>query len=213
MIDISTRTAAARPRAKILLAAMSGWTPERMESAQALLERLAPFGSPPETVEAAAHPRADHAALIDELFASLGQSAREHPELAAALLGAAARKELRALPELAALCRAGIDEALGIQEVVVSLPPAPAGQEAEFDRAYADQRPGFLAALGARSGKTIRLVEKTDPSLVGGGSARIGDDVFELSVASQLRGLREQVDAWTRAEPLSSVPGARRGLP
>ena len=43
------------------------------------------------------------------------------------------------------------------------------------------------------TGKQVVLVKKTDPDLIGGVIARIGDQVFDGSVKNRLSGLKEEL--------------------
>lgn len=51
-------------------------------------------------------------------------------------------------------------------------------------------RESLRKAAGAACGKTVRLVEEIDPSILGGLVVRIGDEKIDTSAVSRLRGLK-----------------------
>jgi F-type H+-transporting ATPase subunit delta len=57
----------------------------------------------------------------------------------------------------------------------------------------------LIAALERITGKSVRLVTEKDPGLVGGVVIRIGDTVYDGSVAQQLRSLRRRMESGTFA--------------
>ena len=57
----------------------------------------------------------------------------------------------------------------------------------------AEEADRLKAALEARSGKTVRMDLRVDPSLIGGLVVRVGDVVYDRSVKHQLDSLRGQL--------------------
>jgi F-type H+-transporting ATPase subunit delta len=76
-----------------------------------------------------------------------------------------------------------IEEAAGrVAAEVVSAQPLTAGQLSQI-----------TAALEKLSGRKVQLSRREDPSLIGGVIAKVGDVVYDGSVRSQLRQLRDQI--------------------
>jgi F-type H+-transporting ATPase subunit delta len=59
----------------------------------------------------------------------------------------------------------------------------------------AAQRRRIAAALGAVAGAPVSLVPRVDPALLGGLVVRLGDRVYDASVAGELRRLRQRLEA------------------
>ncbi|MCE9544057.1 MAG: ATP synthase F1 subunit delta [Planctomycetia bacterium] len=60
--------------------------------------------------------------------------------------------------------------------------------------ALGDEASGLLAKkMQKMLGREPQLVERVDPALIGGMMLQIGDTVYDGSVATQLRGLRQQI--------------------
>lgn len=53
--------------------------------------------------------------------------------------------------------------------------------------------------IGAALGKTVTLTQKVDPSLIGGMKIRVGDQLIDASVASQLRSMKQSMIAAGRS--------------
>jgi len=56
-----------------------------------------------------------------------------------------------------------------------------------------DQLTKLVVSLEKASGKTVQVVKREDPELLGGVVAKVGDVVYDGSLRTQLRSLREQV--------------------
>jgi F-type H+-transporting ATPase subunit delta len=102
----------------------------------------------------------------------------------------AERDRLKLLPELIAAYR---DRVLGYQkvvraEVVTTEPLAP-------ERASRIER-----SLAQVTGRTVTLSARVDPSIIGGVVARVGDTVYDGSIARQLAKMRERLIEGTRGE-------------
>ena len=55
------------------------------------------------------------------------------------------------------------------------------------------QRANLRDQLGQRSGKTVDLDERVDPSIMGGLVVRIGDELIDASIAGRLRRIQAQL--------------------
>jgi F-type H+-transporting ATPase subunit delta len=55
------------------------------------------------------------------------------------------------------------------------------------------QRANLRDQLGRRSGKTVDLDERVDPSIMGGLVVRIGDELIDASIAGRLRRIQAQL--------------------
>jgi F-type H+-transporting ATPase subunit delta len=91
---------------------------------------------------------------------------------------------LALLPELLAAYRQRVLDHLKILRVVVTTPTPIAP-----DRAKAIER-----ALAQASGRTVTLVARVDPTLIGGAVARIGSTVYDGSLAGQLERMRDRLE-------------------
>lgn len=56
-----------------------------------------------------------------------------------------------------------------------------------------EQRANLRDQLGRRSGKTVDLEEKVDPSIMGGLVVRVGDELIDASIAERLRRIQAQL--------------------
>ncbi len=50
----------------------------------------------------------------------------------------------------------------------------------------AERKASLIAAMEKRFGKSVVLTERKDPSLLGGATLRVGDELFELSLRDEL---------------------------
>ena len=66
----------------------------------------------------------------------------------------------------------------------------------ELDSAAAKQ---VAEQIGQALGKTVSLTQKVDESLIGGLKIKVGDQLIDASVASQLRNMKNQMIAASRA--------------
>lgn len=122
-------------------------------------------------------PEADKLKLLDATLASGRQESRN---LARLLLQ---RDRLGIVPEMADLVQALIlnDRGIAVAEVTTAEPLDAQGQEI------------VKARLKQMIGKDIELRMKTDPAIIGGIVARIGDQLIDGSVINQLRRLRTRL--------------------
>ena len=87
------------------------------------------------------------------------------------------------LPEIARAYQHLRDEQEGVVEATASVAiPVPASEERRLQQ-----------AIERMTGKRIRLHVRHDPGLIGGIVVRVGDTVYDGSVAHQLKGLRERL--------------------
>jgi F-type H+-transporting ATPase subunit delta len=123
--------------------------------------------------------RADKQHLLDAILADSGPEARN---LARLLLE---RQRLEIVPEMFELFQQFVLEERGIAiaEVTTAEPLDEQGQALVRER------------LGGLVGREIELRLKTDPAIIGGIIARIGDQLIDGSVINQLRRLRARLAA------------------
>ena len=76
-----------------------------------------------------------------------------------------------------------VDERTGVVEARVQSAQAMTGPQTE----------ALVAALARRTGKTIRLQLRQDPSILGGVKVQIGSTVYDASIQGQLRLLKAQL--------------------
>jgi len=95
----------------------------------------------------------------------------------------AEKERLTALPDILAEVERGIDEEKGILDV--QLRTAVAFSAAQ-EKALSDK-------LHGRTGKTVRLRQEVDPSLVGGFLLRIGDQIEDYSLAAKLQRFQQNI--------------------
>ena len=113
----------------------------------------------------------------------LAERAQLSPILAKLLLLLAERDRLVLLPDLLAAYR---ERVLDYQQIVRAevTTASPIGA----DRAQAIER-----GLAKVTGRTVRLGVRTDPSLIGGVVARIGDTIYDGSVTTQLERMKKRL--------------------
>lgn len=92
-----------------------------------------------------------------------------------------ARQRVSLLPDIARLFRDLMDERTGRvrAEVTAAVPLPPANVEA------------LAARLSAATGRQVRLTTRVDPAVLGGLVARVGSTVYDASLRTQLRRMRE----------------------
>jgi F-type H+-transporting ATPase subunit delta len=113
----------------------------------------------------------------------LVERARLSPILAKLLVLLAERDRLVLLPDLPSAYRERVLDHQQIvrAEVTTASPIGP-------DRAQAIER-----GLAKVTGRTVRLGVRTDPSLIGGVVARIGDTIYDGSVTTQLERMKKRL--------------------
>lgn len=118
-------------------------------------------------------------AIVLEVAGHLGLATQTRHFLALV----AQRRRLALLGEILAAYRARVDEAAGRVRARVRS----AVRLADAERAALRER------LSRRLGKTVLLETEVDPTLLGGFVAEVGSRVLDMSVAGQLRALRERI--------------------
>jgi F-type H+-transporting ATPase subunit delta len=132
-----------------------------------------------EVLASPAVPEAEKLKLVDRVLAQAQPEARN---LAHLLIQ---RQRVSIIPELAQIYGAAVLEERGIviAEVTTAEPLGP--QEQEMVRTQ----------LSRMVGKSVQLRLNTDPSIIGGVIARVGDRLIDGSVINQLRRLRARLAA------------------
>ena len=117
------------------------------------------------------------------VMVALVERARLSPILSKLLVLLAERDRLVLLPDLLSAYRERVLDHQQIvrAEVTTASPIGP-------DRAQAIER-----GLTKVTGRTVRLGVRTDPSLIGGVVARIGDTIYDGSVAKQLERMKKRL--------------------
>ena len=95
----------------------------------------------------------------------------------------AAAARLNLIYELATAFDELVDERLGVVEASVQTAQPMSGP----------QQAALAAALGRRTGKTVKLTWRQDPSMLGGVKAQIGSTVYDASLKGQLRLLQARL--------------------
>jgi F-type H+-transporting ATPase subunit delta len=136
----------------------------------------------PELVSVLTNPairRADRKKVIDSLVGKLGATALTKTVVALLL----DRERLASLPSISRELDAMIEARAGrVSAEVTSAQPL---SKAQLE--------SITAALEKISGKKIDLVKREDPALLGGVVAKLGDTVYDGSLRSQLRTLRDDL--------------------
>jgi len=117
------------------------------------------------------------------VMTALVERARPSPILAKLLVLLAERDRLVLLPDLLSAYR---ERVLDHQQVVRA--EVTTASPIEPDRARAIER-----GLAKVTGRTVRLGVRTDPSLIGGVVARIGDTIYDGSVTTQLERMKKRL--------------------
>lgn len=93
------------------------------------------------------------------------------------------RRRERFLPEILAACREILDDWDGVVNAdVASAVALSAGQEGDLK-----------SELEAYTGKRVRMKTSVNPDLIGGFVVRVGDQVFDSSLATQLQRVRQSL--------------------
>jgi F-type H+-transporting ATPase subunit delta len=123
--------------------------------------------------------RADRKRIIDAILVKLG--ATQLTKTVVQLL--LDRERLGAVPSIARELAAMIEARAGrVTAEVTSAQP--------LTKAQADQ---LVTALEKISGKKVELAKKEDPALLGGVVAKLGDTVYDGSLRTQLRALKDEL--------------------
>jgi F-type H+-transporting ATPase subunit delta len=123
--------------------------------------------------------RADRRRVVDAILAVLGAAPLSRT-VASLLLD---RERLAALPSIARELDGMIEARAGrITAEVTSAQP--------LSKLQLDQ---LTAVLEQLSGKTVDLARREDPALLGGVVAKLGDTVYDGSLRTQLRSLRDEL--------------------
>ncbi len=144
------------------------------------LAQLQALVADPGAVTFLANPSVDEDEKHHLLDVGLARNRPEVRNLAHLLLR---RHRLQIVPDLVeAFTEARLaEQGIAVAEVTTAEPLDPEGQQAVRER------------LERIVGKKIELRMKTDPSIIGGIVARIGDQVIDGSVVNQLRQLRQRL--------------------
>ena len=116
-------------------------------------------------------------------MAALVERARPSPILSKLLVLLAERDRLVLLPDLLSAYR---ERVLDHQQVVRAevTTASPIGP---------DRAQGIERGLARLTGRTVRLGVRTDPTLIGGVVARIGDTIYDGSVTTQLERMKKRL--------------------
>jgi F-type H+-transporting ATPase subunit delta len=126
-----------------------------------------------------AFPRADRKKIVDALATRLSV----HPMTRNFLYVLLDKERLAHLPSISREIDRMLEERAGrISAEVTSATPLTAAQVTQI-----------TAKLEKLSGKKVQLTRREDPALLGGVVAKLGDVVYDGSVRSQLRKLRDQM--------------------
>jgi F-type H+-transporting ATPase subunit delta len=176
---MSAVSAVARRYAEVLLevAQEAGVVSETRTALEGL---EAVFATEPEAFEALRNPRVS-VAEKERLLRALVPDAPAALSAFFALL--ARRRRLAALPDVVEAFRRLADEAEGVLEATVEapVPLTPA------------ERERLTRLLGERYKRTIRLVERPRPDLIGGLRVRVGDEVLDASLRRALTEVRRRL--------------------
>jgi F-type H+-transporting ATPase subunit delta len=136
----------------------------------------------PELVSSLTNPairRADRRKVIDALLQRVGASSHTKSLVYILLDG----ERLASLPSISREVDAMIEARSGkISAEVTSARPLEAAELAQI-----------TAALEQLSGKQVTITKREDPSLLGGVVAKLGDRVYDGSLRTQLRSLRDEL--------------------
>lgn len=127
----------------------------------------------------ASFPRAKRRAIVDALLTRLGAQPLTKTFLSYLL----DKERLAVVPDIAREVDAMIEEKAGrVHAEITSAAPLSAAQLTQL-----------TATLEKLSGKKVVVAKKEDPDLLGGVVAKVGDVVYDGSLRTQLRVLRDQL--------------------
>ena len=118
-----------------------------------------------------------------EVFDAVLAQAQAYPTLRNFFKVVAGAGRLTLLSDIEAAFHELVDARAGVVEAHVVSPQALTGPQTE----------ALKASLSQRTGKTIRLRWKQDPSLLGGLKVQVGSTVYDASLQGQLRQLKAQL--------------------
>ena len=180
---MSNRTSAARYARALFDVALEGQA-DIAQVDRDLAAVVTAVAENPDLGQVIANPRVPETArrqIIGEVAARLGVTAP-----AAKLLGLLAdRNRLSLLPDVAAVYREHLLAHQNVVEATVT-----SAQPLSPDAAAAVQ-----AGLAEATGKRVEMKVSLDPSLLGGVVARVGSTVYDGSVRTQLKKMRDQLVA------------------
>lgn len=177
---MSTRASAARYAKALLDVAVAEADPEQVErDLTAFSDLLREHESLRAALTNPGVPSSGKRGVVEQLLRRLTPA----PPVAKLLLLLIDRDRLVVLPDLLAVYR----ERLMEHRHVVRAEITTAQPLSEARTAELRQR------LAAMTGRTVTLTTKVDPSIIGGGVARIGSMVYDGSVANQLRAIRQRL--------------------
>jgi F-type H+-transporting ATPase subunit delta len=132
-----------------------------------------------QTLANPAFPRSDRRKIIDALAARLAV----HPTTRTFLYLLLDKERLAEVPAIAREVDRFLQQQAGqVSAEVVSAQPLTPTQLTQV-----------TAALEKLSGKKVQVVKREDPALIGGVVAKLGDVIYDGSVRTQLRQLRDQM--------------------
>jgi len=132
-----------------------------------------------QTLTNPAFPRADRKKIVDAIASRLGA----HPTTRTFLYLLLDKERLAQLPGISREVDRFLQQQAGqVSAEVVSAQPLTAAQLSSL-----------TAALEKLSGKKVQVVKREDPALIGGVVAKLGDVIYDGSVRTQLRQLRDQM--------------------
>jgi len=151
-----------------------------LEQVAADLEALGPHFAAKEVAGFFANPAVPRARKEAALTAA-AERASASPLSVSLLRLLQARQRVGLLPDIARLFRDLVDERTGRvrAEVTVAVPLPVASVEA------------LAARLSAATGRQVHLTPRVDPAVLGGLVARVGSTVYDASLRTQLRRMRE----------------------
>ncbi len=178
---MSMRSVARRYAAALFDVAEKAGSEDR--AGQDLAELARTIGGHAELVRVLASPTVPASVKRAILVAVMDASGVASDEVRRMIAMLADRDRLGLMPDLAAAFAERLMDAKQIvQADVVTAVPLSAANRATLTE-----------ALGRASGKTVTMIDRVDPSIVGGVVARVGTFVYDGSVTRQLERLREQL--------------------
>jgi len=119
----------------------------------------------------------------EAIVTALLDRGRPNPVVGRTILMLASRDRLGILPELLANYRDRLLDREGVVRAEIAT-ATPVG---------ADRLQRIERGLAAASGKRVTMTTRVDPTIIGGIVARVGSTVYDGSIATQLRKMRETI--------------------